>query len=116
MKRDMDLIRRILLATESLPYAAELRELDGTSEEEFITHVIWLKQAGFIEAIAMAGQGSQARYAIVSGLTWSGTEFVSAMQDQALWALAKEKFMKPGVSFTLDIVKAWLVDKITKGN
>lgn len=116
MKRDMELIRRILLATEALPYAGELRQLEGVSEEEFITHVIWLKQAGLIEAQAMAGDGSMARYAMVSGLTWSGTEFVSAMQDQTLWAQAKEKFMKPGMSFTLDIVKAWLVDKITKGD
>ena len=63
----------------------------------------------------MAGSGSMAKFARVSGLTWHGTEFVAAMQDDSLWSKAKERFMKPGISFTLDIVKSWLVDQITKG-
>ena len=116
MKRDMDLIRRILLTAEALPYEDDFQRLEGVEEEQFITHALWLKQAGLIEAVGMAGSGSDAKFAIVTGLTWSGTEFVSAMQDDTLWAKAKEKFMKPGISFTLAIVQAWLVDKITKGD
>lgn len=116
MKRDMELVRRILLAAEALPYAEDLPSLEGVEPEEFVTHVLWLKQAGLIEATGQAGSGSYAMFAIVTGLTWQGTEFVSAMQDDSLWAKAKEKFMKPGMSFTLDIVKAWLTDKITQGS
>ena len=116
MKRDMDLIRKILLAAEALPYAGDFQSLDGVEEEQFITHTLWLKQAGLVEAVGMAGSGSDAKFAIVQGLTWQGTEFVAAMQDETLWAKAKERFMKPGMSFTLDLVKAWLVDKITKGD
>jgi len=115
MKRDMDLIRKILLAAEALPYSGDFQSLDGVDEEQFITHVLWLKEAGLIEAMGAAGSGSMAKFAIVRGLTWHGTEFVAAMQNDTLWAKAKEKFMKPGLSFTLDIVKAWLVDQITKG-
>lgn len=116
MKRDMDLVRKILLATEALPYGGQLRELEGVPPEEFIVHVLWLKEAGLIDAAGIAGTGSMARFAIVKGLTWDGTEFVSALQDDTLWNKAKEKFMKPGISFTLDIVKAWLTDMITKGS
>ena len=116
MKRDMDLIRRILLAAEALPYAEDFQKLDGVEEEDFITHALWLKEAGLLNVVGMDGSGSQAKFAIVQGLTWAGTEFVSAMQDETLWAKAKEKFMKPGISFTLAIVQAWLVDKITKGD
>ncbi len=115
MKRDMDLVRKILLTAEALPYASSFQSLDGVEEEQFITHVLWLKEAGLIEAIGQAGSGSFAKYAKVSGLTWQGTEFVAAMQNDTLWAKAKERFMTPGISFTLDIVKAWLVDQITKG-
>ena len=116
MKRDMDLVRKILLAAESLPYAQDFQSLEGVEEERFITHALWLKQAGLIEAVGMAGSGSEAKFAIVQGLTRQGTEFVSALQDEKLWAKAKEKFMRPGISFTLEIVKAWLVEKITKGD
>lgn len=113
MKRDMDLIRKILLAAEALPYAGDFQSLEGVEEEKFVTHALWLKEAGLIEAVGMAGSGSAAKFAIVQGLTWKGTEFVAAMQNESLWARAKEKFMKPGTSFTLDIVKAWLVAQIT---
>jgi hypothetical protein len=116
MKRDMDLVRRILLAAEALPYAGNFQSLDGVEEEQFITHALWLKHAGLIDAVGMAGSGSGAKFAIVQGLTWHGTEFVAALQDETLWAKAKDKFMRPGVSFTIDILKAWLTDKITKGD
>lgn len=116
MKRDMEIVRKILIATEALPYGENLQSLEGVDENEFIVHVLWLKEAGLINAIGAAGTGSMAKYAIVSGLTWAGTEFVAALQDDSLWSKAKEKFMKPGISFTLDIVKAWLVDQILKGS
>lgn len=114
MKRDMDLVRKILLATEALPYGADLQQLDGVEEEAFITHVLWLKQAGLVDAIGMAGSGSMAKYARVNGLTWQGTEFVSALQDETLWNKAKAKFMAPGISFTIDLVKAYLTAEISK--
>ena len=114
MKRDMDLIRKILLATEDLPYGGQLSKLEGVPEEEFITHALWLKEAGLIEAIGQAGSGSYAKHAIVSRLTWQGTEFVSAMRDETLWAKAKKNFIGEGMSFTLDLLKAYLAAEIAK--
>ncbi len=115
MKRDMELVRQILLACEDLPYGKKLTALDGVEKEDFITHVIWLKQAGLVEAQAQTGSGSFAQFAMVSGLTWQGCEFADAMRDNTLWAKAKAKFMRPGISFTLDIVKDWLKAEITQG-
>jgi sugar/nucleoside kinase (ribokinase family) len=116
MKRDMDLIRKILLAAEALPHAGSFQSLDGVDEDSFVAHALWLKEAGLIDAVGQVGGGSLANFAIVSRLTWNGTEFVAAMQDDTLWSKAKEKFMKPGMSFTLDIVKGWLVEMIAKGS
>lgn len=115
MKRDMDLVRKILLATEALPYGSQLNGLEDVPTEAFITHVIWLKEGGLVEANAMAGSGSYAKYAIVTRLTWAGTEFVDAMRDDTLWAKAKENVMKPGMSFTLDLVKDWLKAELSQG-
>jgi hypothetical protein len=115
MKRDMDIIRRIILETAELPYGETLESLEGIAEEAFITHVIWLREAGLIEADAMAGSGSMVKYAIVSRLTWSGCEFADAIQDDTLWNKAKEVVLKPGLSFTFDTLKEWLKAEIKNG-
>lgn len=115
MKRDMDLVRRIVLATEDLPYGGQLESLPGVEQEDFIVHVLWLKEAGLIDGIAEAGSGSWAKYAIAFRLTWSGCEFASAVRDETLWKKAKEGVMKPSMSFTFDVLKDWLKAEITQG-
>ncbi len=115
MKRDMDTVRKIILATAALPYSKTLDSLNGVSAEEFVTHAIWLQEAGLIEADAQAGSGSYAQYAIVSRLTWDGCEFADAIQDDTLWTKAKDVVLKPGISFTFDTLKEWLKAEITHG-
>ena len=115
MKRNMDHIRQIILATADLPYGQALSGIDGMPEEEYVTHVIWLQEAGLIEANAQAGSGSIAMYAIVSRLTWDGCEFADAIQDETLWKKAKASIIKPGISFTFDLLKDWLKAEIKAG-
>lgn len=115
MRRDMDVVRQILLACEELTYGGQLGGLEGIDSDTFITHVVWMQQAGLLDATAQAGSGSFAKFAIVFGLTWEGCEFADAMRSETLWAKAKAKFMRPGISFTLEIVKDWLKSEITQG-
>lgn len=115
MKRDMDLIRRIALETEALAYGASLSALDSVEQEDFIAHVIWMEEAGLIEAKAQAGSGSFAKFARVQRLTWEGCEFVSAIRSDTLWAKAKTSILKPGTSFTFDVLKDWLKTEIAQG-
>lgn len=116
MKRDMDLIRKILLATADLPYGEQLTSLEGVDEEAFVMHVIWLSEAGLVKATAKDGVGpSEARYAFVFRLTWAGCEFTDAIRDDTLWNKAKANVLKPGMSFTFDVLKEWLKTEITQG-
>lgn len=115
MKRDMDLIRKIVLATADLPYGKTLNQLEGVSAEEFVTHVVWLAEAGLVEAKAQAGSGSFAKYAIVQRLTWSGCEFADAIRDDTLWAKAKAVMLKPTMSFTFEVLRDWLKAEIAQG-
>ena len=115
MKRDMDVVRQILLACENLPFGEQFESLEGVDTDTYVTHVVWMQQAGLVQANAQAGGGSYASFAIVLGLAWEGCEFADAMRDETLWAKAKTKFMRPGISFTLDIVKDWLKAEITQG-
>lgn len=115
MKRDMDLVRRIALATAALPYGAQLTELDGVAPEVFVTHAQWMQEAGLIVADTQAGSGSFAMFAIVSRLTWAGCEFADAAANETLWRSARETVFKPGLSFTFDVLKDWLKTQITQG-
>ncbi|RYF60737.1 MAG: DUF2513 domain-containing protein [Comamonadaceae bacterium] len=115
MKRDMDLARRILLATEALEYGKQLKSLPDVPPEQFVVHVIWLKEAGLLDAVAQAGSGSGAKFAIVQRLTWAGCEFVDAARNDSLWAKAKDNVIKPGMSFSFDVLKEWLKAEITQG-
>lgn len=115
MKRDMDLIRRIVLATAELPYGEQIGKLDGVNEEDFIVHVIWLKEAGLLCAITPPGDGMNAKFAIISRLTWNGCEFADAIQSDTLWKKAKESVMRPGISYTFDVLKDWLKTEISQG-
>lgn len=115
MKRNMDIVRQIILATAELPYARTLDSLSGISDEDFVLHVIWLEEAGLVIADAQAGAGSIAKYAIVSRLTWSGCEFADSVLDENLWTKAKGTVLKPGMSFTFDILKEWTKTEIMNG-
>ena len=102
MRRDMDLIREILMATEAN------RDIDttGFSAEEVWNHVRLLKQGGYIDALVAAHQPPFPFK--IFALTWDGHEFLDAMRDDTLWKKAKENVLKPGASWTAKLLFDWL--------
>lgn len=46
---------------------------------------------------------------------WAGCEFVDAIRDDTLWQKAKVNVLRPGMSFTFDVLKDWLKTEITQG-
>lgn len=114
MNRDMDLIRRIALATADLPYGKTLGGLDDVPEEIFFVHVLWMTEAGLITSIADKYAAGDP-YAFVQRLTWDGCEFVDAVRSDTLWKKAKTNVIKPGMSFTFGVLRDWLKTEITQG-
>ncbi len=114
MKRDMDLIRRIALATESQSVGEELGEIEGVDNDVFAMHVTWMKEAGLVDAVIQEYMGGET-LALVRRLTWDGCEFVDAIRSETLWNKAKDNVMKPSMSFTFDVLKDWLKTEITQG-
>lgn len=115
MKRDMDLVRKIILATAELGYAESLSGLPDVPEEDFIVHVHWLIEAGLVSGAFQAGQGSMAKYAMVDRLTWAGCEFADSVKSDTLWTKAKGSVLKPGISWSFEVLKDWLKAEITQG-
>ena len=117
MKRDMDLIRRIALEVADMDFGYVLAGMrdKGIDDATFAMHVIWMKEAGLVAAAVQEYQSGEPPKVQVARLTWAGCEFVDAIRDDTLWAKAKSNVLKPGMSFTFDVLKDWLKTEITQG-
>ena len=111
MKRDMDLIRQLLLRAEAAP--------DGqlTVDDPLETYQVRLMiDAGLTDGqISEELTTSAPRHSFIHGLTWAGHDFLDAARDDTLWKKAKEHVIKPGASFTFEFVKEWLKTEIRSG-
>jgi hypothetical protein len=110
MKRDIDLIRTILLKIEESddPTKIDVRLFSTNhSIEQIQYHLKLLCEAGFIEV-----KGFREIILTVSGLTWSGHDFLDAARDKSRWEKAKEIiFSKLGSNvFIFDLLKQVLFD------
>jgi Hypothetical protein (DUF2513) len=104
MKRDMNLIRLMLLAEESG------QEPPDTSEYPVELQLYNLKladDAGLIDAIMFPEVGIPAQVTI-RRLTWAGHDFLDAARDNGVWNKAMEHIIKPGVSWSFSILVEWL--------
>lgn len=115
MKRDMDLIRRIAFATEVLESRQTLDGLEGVEPAKFAQHVVWMKEAGLLEAIVPTRLNGESDFAMVNRLTWQGCDFLDAARDEGLWSKAKATVIKPSASFTFGLLKEWLAGEIRQG-
>ncbi len=92
MKRDVDLIRQILLIIEEADDGATKwvdLEIPDRDKVDVAYHVMLLSQAGLIVAINLSSKdGVDWR---PRRLTWEGHEFLDAARDEAIWQQAKAK-------------------------
>jgi Hypothetical protein (DUF2513) len=124
MKRDMDLIRTILLKIEvdpsfdsleasakSITSAARLG-ITGYNDAEVSYHLAQLVDAELLVGnTKMASRG----LVIVSKLSWQGHEFLDAVRDPDVWRKTKERakgIATVGFGFLLEIAKAEVKTKL----
>ena len=100
MKRDMALVREILLQMRDFEhsYAPDI-DIEGYSEEQIGFHCLLLYEAGLIEAMEDNSMRRE-HLAEPTRLTWSGYEFIDNAQDPNVWKQAEKAVEKVGdVSF-----------------
>jgi len=105
MKRDMDLVRDLLMYIENDPtfdgqswQNLELPDemYDKHRTEEIAYHVGLLIEAGFIRGQLGATAPT------ISKLTWNGHEFLDNIKDRDIWHKAKQRIKGlPGVALTV---------------
>jgi hypothetical protein len=108
MKRDMELIRAILIEIErdrpadvSLPI-----KVQGYNDEQVNYHLILLHEAGLIDALSFSGSGKED--VIPKRLTWAGHEFLDAARNDNVWNKTKEIVMNKGGNISFEILKGLL--------
>jgi hypothetical protein len=107
MKRDMDLLRSLLLEVEKLPFDnrtwAQIK-IEGHTDEEVCFHALQARDAGFIEAMFL----SQTTAFAVRRLTFQGSEFLELARDNTRWEKAKEKVQSAAGELTVEGLKTVL--------
>lgn len=108
MKRDMDLIRLILIEMEKSTTYPSIQnlEINGYSEGEVHFHLMLLKEAGLIIAENVSAQNDL--YLIPDRLTWQGYEFLEATKNNDAWNKTKEIMAKSG-GFVFEVGKSILI-------
>lgn len=104
MKRDMDLVRKLLLALNDHEHghAPQNLHIDGYSDETVGYHCFILNEAGLIRAADSTSRSSPSPSAIPIRLTWSGHEFIENAKNDDIWSQTKDAVGKIGdVSFSV---------------
>lgn len=115
MKRDMDLVRKILMVCVDHEHglAPQHLTIEGYSQEEIGHHVYLMVQAGLVKGESFLLSGDQSPRATLLSVTWSGHEFLEASRDEDLWSKAKKAAGSSG-GMVLDVLKSVLIGLATE--
>lgn len=111
MKRDMDLVRKILLEIEKNTGDEPLKEIlvDGYQKEEIAYQVYLLQQAGLVEAfLSYVNSQTKPKDYYIYKMTWAGHDFLDACRDEGRWKKAKQVVAKMGGDVSFDVLKSVL--------
>jgi hypothetical protein len=111
MKRDMDLIRKLVLSIEDSPSGFVQNSyvpIEGYSRDQIGYHQYLILDAGFACGENMTGMGDANPSAILTNLTWQGHEFASAVRDHSRWKQAVATVQEKAGTVTIDVLKSLL--------
>ncbi|WP_148218141.1 DUF2513 domain-containing protein [Opitutus terrae] len=115
MKRDMDLVRKLLFFFEEKesPRHVAIPPIEGYDDRTIKTHLVLLHDAGLLRCEPVRSRSSErVIYVLPFELTWAGHDFVQTMRSDTLWKKAKTHVLKPGASWSFEILKEWAKQEI----
>jgi hypothetical protein len=118
MKRDFDLIRKLLLYFEEKPNDRHVKvpPIEGYSDLQIEYHLRLMYEAGLLRCEVMSSSTTPERVirVIPFGLTWQGHEFLDASRNETIWKKAIEQVKESGLSLTLGALQTLLVERIKR--
>src|SRR5688572_22316690 len=105
MKRDMDLVRTILLEIEESqnPRSVKL-QCHGYSQDEIQEHLMLLVQAKLIKAREVHSLEA-GTVLIPQRLTWHGHEFIESTRNEGIWQKVKAEIKDRGTSLPFSLIQ-----------
>lgn len=107
MKRDMDLIRELLIYIEDHSDGLPLYDLQ--LEEHGIVEVAYhsrlLYEANLVSSYDQQEAEDEIIFFSVGPLTWDGHEFLEKIRQETIWNKTKEVVTKKGLPMLFDIIK-----------
>ncbi len=107
MKRDMDLVRDLLLQIEKFDqgYGGDIEIEAGDHESQVVAeHLRLLLEARLIEGDAVPDDEYAFDHILPTRLTWLGHDFLETVRDPEIWKKTKEGALSAR-GFTLDLLR-----------
>lgn len=105
MKREMELIRAILLAVES---DEDPSKLEGYDANTIKYHKILIIERELVRGSVQDTIGNKLKmptHVDIESLTWEGHEFLDAVRDASVWNTIKSDFKDAGLSTVISVSK-----------
>ena len=111
MRRDMELVRSILLAVADASVLVDGNALtDELHDLQAIGyHVEMMRDAGLVEATIHKEWGGTYVIVRVGPLTWEGNDFLDAVANDTVWKKVKTRIAQLAGNATFEITKALAV-------
>lgn len=109
MKRDMDLVRRLMLDIEAQPAGMQTTGVelyrDGDDQAAVAEHLVLLIEHDLIKGKGFQSfSGLDLGHILIFSVTWKGHEFLDAVRDDTIWKKTKDKVASSGVTATVEIL------------
>ena len=105
MKRDLEIIRSIMLNAEAdkYPYGSSVR-LEEVDDIICAKHVALILDEGLAEGRLIKTDAHGIVAGQIDRLTSRGHDFCDGIRQDTIWNTVREKIIKPGVSYTMSAV------------
>lgn len=108
MKRDMELVRKIMFKIEEDYSGTPIRtlQIDGYDMITVAEHCRLMNEHGLIDKYKSFGADNIPVLAFsVGNLTWEGYDFLDKVRQDTVWNKTKDVITKQGLPMILDVVK-----------
>ena len=112
MKRDMDLVRQILIEIERSETGNLNFDALGYERQQVYLHIELMKEHGLVDAVIISdddGPEHGILMCTVERLTWNGHDFLDEIRDESIWEQAKRKCLNGTGGLSFDLLKGCLI-------
>lgn len=106
MRRDPDLMRKLILAVEA---EVDTDSIEGYDLKQIGYHAYLAVDARLANGIDMTTIEDTLPQWQITHLTWAGHDFADAARDETMWTKARARIASVGGSVSFDVLKDLLV-------